>query len=120
MKTDLIEEYKLLAASCAATDYGDKSSVIKHNRSVARMYEIVEAIGKKNSEETREQFAELLTLSENKTNLWAAIHMLERLPTDAETEIKALEIIRSAAQGNAPDALEYQFWLTNWNENKKH
>ena len=115
-----IEEYKMLTAICAATDYGDKSSVKKHNKSVDRMYEIVEAIGYKKTEETPEQFARLLNISDNKTNLWASIHILERIPIDSETEEKALDIIRTAAQGDSADAMGYQFWLNDWNgKNKK-
>jgi hypothetical protein len=119
MNTGLIEEYKMLTETCAATDYGDKSSVRTHNKSVDRMYEIVEAIGYEQTKETPEQFAGLLDISDNKTNLWAAIHILERLPTDSDTEDKALEIIRKAAQGDGADAMGYQLWLDDWNKKNK-
>ena len=116
MKTGLIEEYKMLTAICVATDYGDKSSVRKHNKSVDRMYEIAGAIGYEQTEETPEQFARLLDISDNKTNLWAAIHILERIPIDSATEEKALDIIRTAAQGDGAGAKGYQFWLNDWNK----
>lgn len=120
MKTGLIEEYKMLTATCAATDYGDKSSVRKHNKSVDRMYEIVEAIGYEQTNETPEQFAGLLDISDNKTNLWAAIHILERLPTDSDIEKRALEIIRTATKGESADAMGYQSWLEDWNKKIKN
>ena len=119
MKTGLIEEYKALTATCSATDYGDKTSVRRHNKSVNRMYEIVEAIGYEKTHETSEQFVELLDISDHKTNLWAAIHILERLPIDTQTERKGLEIIKTAAQGDSADAMGYQGWLNDWNEKNK-
>ncbi|MEZ4847295.1 MAG: hypothetical protein R3B93_01405 [Bacteroidia bacterium] len=115
MKKGLIEEYKTLTATCVATDYSNKTSVKRHNKSVNRMYEIVETIGLEQTAETIEHFARLLDISENKTNLWAAIHLLERLSVTSETEEKALNIIRVAAQGESADAMGYQFWLNDWN-----
>ena len=84
------------------------------------MYEIVEAIGYEQTNETPEQFAGLLDISDNKTNLWAAIHILERLPTDSDIEKRALEIIRTATKGESADAMGYQSWLEDWNKKIKN
>lgn len=42
---NLIQEYIELTKTCVSTDYGDKKSVILHNKSVDKMYEIAEKIG---------------------------------------------------------------------------
>ena len=42
---NLIDEYLQMTKICSATDYSDKSSVRKHNKSVNKMYEIAEKIG---------------------------------------------------------------------------
>lgn len=110
----LIAEYKTLAATCAATDYSNKAAVKRHNKSIKRMYEIVEAIGRQQADESPEHFAGLLDISHHKTNLFAAIHLLERLSAKAETVEKALAIIRAAAQGGTAEAIGYQVWLDNW------
>lgn len=119
MRTGLIEEYKALTENCAATDYGDKASVKKHNKSVNRMYEIVEAIKYEQSEKAIQQFTELLYIEDNNTNLWASIHSLERLPIDAATIEMALDIIRAVAQNDSAEAIGYQSWLDNWNQKNK-
>jgi len=116
MQKKLIEEYKNLAKQCANTDYGDKSSVKLHNQSVDRMYEIVEAIGYELTEETPEQFCGLLDITENKTNLWAATHILDRLPIDKSIETKALSIIRQAAESDDINGMGFKIWLEDWNQ----
>ncbi|WNJ18259.1 hypothetical protein [Pontibacter sp. G13] len=116
MKTNLITEYKQLGAICAKTEYGDELSVRTHNQSVNRMHEIVDSIAAQQDAEKLEQFVELLAISEHKVNLWAAIHTLERLSVDFETQANALQIIHEAAQDYGPEALGYQSWLDNWYE----
>ncbi len=83
------------------------------------MYKIVEAIANEQTPETPNEFADLLDIPEHKISLWAAVHILERLPTDKEKEEKALTIIKTESQGDSADAIGYQFWLKNWNENNK-
>lgn len=113
-----IEEYKNLTKICAKTDYSDESSVAKHNKSVDRMYEIVDSIKEEKNDNTIEQFYQLLELTENKTNLWAAFHLLERLPTTPEIEHKAISIIESFAKGDDENALGCKYWLKQWNKKK--
>ena len=119
MNKELVEEYKELTATCARTDYTNKSSLRKHNKAAKRMYEIVDEIRKSQKQEQLNQFVELLDIADNKTNLWAAVQMLEKLSVDNETETKALKIIKSESQGNSADALGYQIWLNKWTENNK-
>jgi hypothetical protein len=116
MQKKLIDEYRSLAKQCANTDYADKFSVKLHNKSVDRMYKIVEAIGYELTEETSEQFSELLDIIDDKTNLWAAIHILERLPTTEIIERKALHIIRQASEGNDSKAMGLKVWLNDWKQ----
>ena len=116
MKLELIEEYKILTGICASTDYADKASVKRHNNSVRKMYKIVETIGKGKTEVTIEQFSELLEVTKQRTNLWAAVQLLERVSVNNETKEKALAIIRKAAAGDSAEAMGFQFWLNDWQE----
>jgi hypothetical protein len=119
MKKGVIEEYKELTATCSRTDSSNKASVRQHNKAVTRMYKIVDEISKSQTQELLNQFIELLNIADNKTNIWAAIHMLERLNIDNETEAKALSIIKAESEGDSADALGYKIWLNTWAENKK-
>ena len=76
---NLIEEYIELTKVCSQTDYSDKKSVRNHNKSVDRMSKIVERIGREDMSETFNDFYRLLDIMENGTNIWAAVHMLERI-----------------------------------------
>lgn len=89
------------------------------NLSVTKMYEIVEKTGKGETEETPENFAKLLSISANKTNLWAAIHMSEKLSVGPKIKKMALDNVQNAAEGDDPDALGYRFWLEDWNEKNR-
>jgi hypothetical protein len=111
---NLIQEYIELAKTCASTDYGDKKSVKLHNKSVDKMYEIAEKIGYEQTTETIDDFAKLLEINEYKTNVWAAVHILERIPADKTTEEKALKIIKQQADGDSADAMGFKIWLDNY------
>ena len=117
MKKELIEEYKELTATCSNTDYSNKTSVRLHNKSTIRMYKIVDEISK--AQEQLNQFIELLNVTDNKTNVWVAIQMLEKLSIDSETEAKALTIIRAEYEGSSVDSLGYQIWLNDRTAKKK-
>lgn len=105
---NLIEEYKELTANCARTDHADKKSVKRHYKSVNRMYEIAEKIGYEDTTETISDFIKLLDIVENKTNVWAAVHILERIPIDSKTENKALAIIKQIAKDDSTEAMGFQ------------
>ena len=111
---NLIQEYLELTKTCASTDYGDKKSVRLHNKSVDRMYEIAEKIGYEQTTETIADFAKLLDIKDNKTNVWAAVHLLERIPSDKITQEKALKIIKRQADGDTAEAMGFRIWLDNY------
>lgn len=111
---DLIQEYLGLTKVCASTDYSDKKSVKMHNKSVRRMYEIAEKIGSEKITETIDGFAMLLDISDNKTNVWTATHILESVPINKKIEEKALKIIIEQADGDSLDALGFKMWLNNY------
>ncbi len=111
---NLIQEYIELTNNCASTDYGDKKSVKLHNKSVDKMYEIAEKIGYEQTTETIDDFAKLLEINENKTNVWAAVHILERIPADKLIEEKALKIIKQQADGDSAEAMGFKIWLDNY------
>ncbi len=111
---NLIEKYLKLTKSCAETDYTDKKSVRKNNSAVNEMYKIVELISKNDNGIEMQKFAELLTVEENRTNLWVATHMLEKLNIDKKTKQQALKIINKVANGNGTDAMGYKSWLINY------
>lgn len=111
---NLIQEYIELTKICASTDYGDKKSLRLHNKSVDRMYEIAEKIGYEQTTETIDDFVKLLDVTDYKTNVWAAVHILERIPADKRIEEKALKIIRKQTDGNSAEAMGFKIWLNNY------
>lgn len=111
---DLIQEYIDLTKICASTDYADKKSVRLHNKSVDKMYEIAEKIGYEQTTETIDDFSKLLDVTDNKTNVWAAVHILERIPTDKTIEEKALKIIKQQSDGDTAEAMGFKIWLDNY------
>lgn len=111
----MLQEYLNHVKICFSTDYADTKSVKKHNLSVRRMYEIVEKIGNGQTSETVSDFVRLLDITDYKTNVWAAIHLLEHLPVNQQTEERALKIIQQQANGAAADAMGYKIWLEHYN-----
>ena len=111
---DLIREYLELTKVCALTDYADRKSVKIHNKSIDRMFKIAEKIGSEKTTETMDDFAKLLDMTENKTNVWTAIHVLERVPVNETTKEKALKIIEQQADGDSADAMGFKIWLDNY------
>lgn len=110
----LIQEYLELTKVCAMTDYAEKKSIKQHNKSVDRMYEIAEKIGYEQTTETIEDFAKLLDISSNRTNVWAAVHILERIPAEKAVEEKALNIIKQVAAGDSAESLGFKIWLRDY------
>ncbi len=115
MKIDnLKERYLKLTKICAETDYADKKSVRKNNSSINEMYKILESISESKNQTDIQKFAELLNVEENRTNLWVATQMLEKLNVDKKTEQKALKIIKNVANGNGTEAMGFQSWLSEY------
>ena len=78
------------------------------------MYEIAKKIAYEHTTETIIDFAKLLEITENETNIWAAVHILECIPTDKVIEEKALGIIKKQAVGDTAEAMGFQIWLKNY------
>ncbi len=113
---DLIEEYKELAIICFKTDYSDFNSVKNNNKSVDRMIEIVEEI--RFIDKAVKHFIKLLNIEDQQINLWAAIHILEKLSVDSRVKEKALNIIKIAAQNKnlGVKAMGFRMWLEDWHK----
>ena len=107
-------EYLNLTKICAEIDYSDKKSVKRNNSAVNRMYEVMNLLSKRNNQMEILNFAELLTVVENKTNLWVAAQMLEKLNVDEKTEQNALKIIKKAAEGDGTEGMGFRSWLAEY------
>jgi hypothetical protein len=112
---NLIAEYKTLPAICSLTNYGDKKSVLANNKAVKRMYKIVKELNNRFGPEGTVHFQKLLDITEYRTNVWAAVHLLEKLTPDQIHIDKALSIIIKESQGDSTEALGFQYWLKQWN-----
>ena len=115
----LIDEYKTLPKICALTNYADKKSVKANNKAVDRMYEIVSLVNDFGPKGTK-TFSALLDISDHKTNIWAATHLLEKLAFEEPTGIRALQIIEEVAKGDDLQAAGYQIWLKNYKLSNSH
>lgn len=111
---NLKEKYLKLTKICAETDYTDKKSVRENNSAVDEMYKILESISESKNQTDIQKFTELLNVEENRTNLWVATQMLEKLNVDKKTEQKALKIIKKVANGNGTEAMGFQSWLSEY------
>jgi hypothetical protein len=114
IEMSLIQEYTELAKICSSTDYADKKSVRLHNKCIDRMYEIAEKIGSEQTTDTIVDFAKLLDITENKTNVWVAVHILERIPVNKTIEEKALQIIKRQTETDSANAMGFKIWLDNY------
>jgi hypothetical protein len=111
---NLIKDYKKQTKICFEIDYSNKSSIKKNNKAIKRMYQIVELISKNNYPNGITLFSNLLFEKENRTNLWSAIHLLEKLTFDKQTEKTALKIIKSVAKENNTEAMGFKSWLKDY------
>jgi len=111
---NLIQEYIDLARICAITNYANEISVEQHNQSVDRMSEIAEKIGHEQTLEIVEDFTKLLEVTTYNTNIWAAVHILERIPVNKSVKEKALNIIEQFADGDSADSFGFRIWLDNF------
>ena len=114
--TELIDEYKQMASICHNIDYYDKKSVKLNNKSVTRMYQIVDKIKEEFGDNGVFEFAKLIYIKQDRVDLWAAIQMLEKMQVDKDTEKKALAIIKEEAK----DSLGHQYWLNSYLNKKKY
>lgn len=78
------------------------------------MYKIVDTIVSDFDSSSTKEFSLLLDTRENETNIWAAIHLLEKMKTNPATEEKALMIIKNAMERNYIRGLGCWLWLGEW------
>jgi hypothetical protein len=112
---ELLDDYKKMAQICYNIDNSDKNSVKNNNRAVSRMYQIVNTIKTEFGEAGVCAFAELMDFKENRTDLWAAVQMLEKMQVDTATEQKALIIIKQEAR----QSLGMDYWLKTYKEQNR-
>ena len=110
---ELLNRYKELALIHASIDYGDPQSVRTGNSAVDEMISISRDISQM-GQPGLEAFASLLDVSTNRTDLWAAHHILEHMDFNETLKQRALAIIRENAKGQSADALGQRMWLKDW------
>lgn len=115
---DLITEYTTLPKFCDNVNYSDKKAVEKNNKSIKRMYEIVETIKSSYGEVGTSKLIGLLDIEDHRTNLWIATHLLERVAIDKKTEEKSLEIIKKVSATDKLLHLGYIQWLKDFEQNR--
>lgn len=113
--TELIEEYKQMTSICHNIDYAVKKSVKLNNISVTRMYQIVDKIEAEFGNNGVTEFAKLIHIKQDRTDIWASVQMLEKMTVDKATEAKALTIIKEEAK----QSLGMEYWLKNYQDKKK-
>ena len=111
---DLVEEYKGLTKNCYQVDYSNKKALKKNNDSVKRMYEIIETVKNEFAVDGILELASLLDDENNRTNLWIATQLLEKVTLDKQTEEKAFRIVEKVAKGDDILALGYRYWINDW------
>jgi hypothetical protein len=114
--TELIDEYKQMTSICHNIDYADKKSVKLNNKSVTRMYQIVDKIKTEFGDNGIIEFAKLIDIKKDRTDIWASVQMLEKMTVDKATEAKALTIIKQEAK----QSLGMEYWLKSYQDKKKH
>lgn len=105
-----------MAGICQSTDYANPKSVIRNNKAVTRMYQIVEEIQAGYGPTGVIEFSKLMDDSHDRADLWASVHMLEKMTVEEQTEAKALSIISTEAM----QSLGMEQWLRMYLEKKKH
>ena len=106
---EAVGHYRECAATCQETDYGDKSSVRRHNRAARTMYEIVGAAVRN---DVISAFVPLL--DDPVCSKWLAHQLLEKADVDAEVEQRCLRIIEALAASDSADAMGEQIWLRDY------
>ncbi len=112
----LIKEYKEQSRICANTDYSSVDSVQSHNNAVDRMDEIASTVHSQFGLEGLTRFSSLLDISDNETNVWVAVHMLEKMNLDPQTKEKALSVIEKVANEDTARGLGIRYWLKDYRE----
>lgn len=111
---DLVNEYKLLPKNCYEIDYSNPDAIKLNNDSVKRMYKIVQQLNRDFGPKGIEKIKPLMEVTDYRTNLWLAVHLLEKAKLDQGTEIKALEIVEQFSNEDDILAAGYKSWLKAW------
>ncbi len=111
---ELMNLYIEQAKICFETNYDDKNSVNANNKAVYNMYKIIDTLNTKFSINELEEFFIILKNNEYGANLWAAIHLLEKVKLPQKIKSKALEIIKNEIKTNESNAFGLQLWLDDW------
>lgn len=109
----LIEEYVTHIVAMDNTDYGNKMSVVQHNKHANRIRKIATNIAQKHPE-LKEQFFLLIKNTNSSVRIWAAHHILEVMNYNEDEQEKALDIIKQKAQEDSVEGRGNQMWLKNW------
>jgi hypothetical protein len=115
---ELVNEYRELPKNCYDVDYSSPDAIKLNNDSVKRMYKIVQQLNKEFGAKGIEKIKPLLDVTTHRTNLWIAVHLLEKGNPDQETEKKALGIIERFSNGDDLLAAGYKSWLKAWKAKK--
>ena len=96
-------------------DYGNQSSVRKHNRLADKNRKIASLIDKKYPE-MKGRFICLLSSEDEDVRLWVAHHALEVMHFSPEDRQKALQVIKDAADHSQNEVVQYgnKLWLENF------
>ncbi len=78
------------------------------------MYEIVHKIRKEYGDTGVAEFAKLIDVKQDRTDLWASVQMLEKMTVGKDTEAKALAIIKEEAK----QSLGMEYWLKSYYDKK--
>ncbi len=115
---DLVEEYVGHIIAMNSTDYGNKLSVVLHNKHAKRIRKIAMIINQHHPE-LKNPFFSLLRNKNKNVKLWAAHHILEVMNFNKDEQESAVAIIRQNAQEDSVYGLGDRMWLKDWLENHK-
>jgi len=111
LSDNLIQQFKNHAKTHLKIDYANKKSVKEGNKAVNKMFDIAQKIFSKGQ---MDEFIELLTVKDNKIDLWTAHILLERLNAQGNTAQNALAVIKGYASLDTPDSFGEKLWLEHW------
>ena len=111
----IASEYQNCAIITDSTDYGDQSTIDKHNRAIDKMYEIVITANDSGLSEIEKLFP-LLDIAE--TAKWLAHHLVEKAVIPQYIEDKCFSIVESLSLEDSPDGIGEKQWLQEWKSKK--
>lgn len=110
---DAAAKYLVHATTCAATEYGNRLSLYRHNRAADAMRKMV-ARAYKSGTTSLERLYPLLSLPP--ADSWLAFQLLDLGNPPPRIRDRCLEIIRRRAAEPGPEGMGAAMWLTQWLE----